>query len=96
MLQTQKSPLGVNLVGFQDFYAVGSVTAAKKFGLAESEWIAQIHVKLGFYPIQICPVYLNVALLNKSNFWPWSGSDHHTPDPAAISRGKTNVHLRLH
>ncbi len=64
LLQTQKSPLGVNLVGFQDFCAVGSVTAAKRFGLAEFEWIAQLHVKFGFYPIQLCPVYLNVYQLS--------------------------------
>lgn len=31
------------------------------------------------------------ALLNKSSFWPQSGSDHHIPDSLVVSRGKTKV-----
>lgn len=34
---------------------------------------------------------LNRALLNKSNFWLQSGSDHHIPDPVAVSHGKEKV-----
>lgn len=30
-------------------------------------------------------------MLNKSNFWPQTGSEHHIPDPVAIFRGKTKV-----